>query len=262
MSIARRYGLRWYGADTRTWVHRDRASAAGVPAALRWEEMSPDERWEVDDPDELLAMSIHAERAPMIVEDLREMEPSPLIVAEGSTISPAIVASGVADVDRAVWFLPTSNFEAARMDERGWPAGPRLLGRTVRASIEREAREHRPNALVLDGSRGVGDVIAAVETMFADALREGPRSESLGERRRLLRDANLSIIGQVRGYFARPWAVGDPETVVREFVCECGDPDCVESLQLEVGVVAEAPAVAPGHAPGVTDGAQMGRSAT
>ena len=35
--IARRYGLRWYGADTRTWRHRDRALRAGKrrPAAGR-----------------------------------------------------------------------------------------------------------------------------------------------------------------------------------------------------------------------------------
>ena len=34
--IARRYGLRWYGADTRTWRHRDRALRAGNEAARRW----------------------------------------------------------------------------------------------------------------------------------------------------------------------------------------------------------------------------------
>lgn len=28
--IARRHGLRWYGADTRTWQHRDRALDAGM----------------------------------------------------------------------------------------------------------------------------------------------------------------------------------------------------------------------------------------
>ena len=60
LSIARLFGLRWYGADTRTRVHRDRALAAGVAAARRWEAMDPEARWVVDDPDELLAMSIHA----------------------------------------------------------------------------------------------------------------------------------------------------------------------------------------------------------
>ena len=58
LSIARLFGLRWYGADTRTWVHRDRALAAGVAAARRWEAMDPEARWVVDDPDELLAMSL------------------------------------------------------------------------------------------------------------------------------------------------------------------------------------------------------------
>ena len=42
--LARRHGLRWYNADTQTWAHRDRAIAAGSPAAIRWEAMSPEER--------------------------------------------------------------------------------------------------------------------------------------------------------------------------------------------------------------------------
>lgn len=39
--LARRHGLRWYGADTRTWAHRDQAIAAGHRAAIRWEALSP-----------------------------------------------------------------------------------------------------------------------------------------------------------------------------------------------------------------------------
>ena len=37
-----------------------------------------------------------------------------------------------------------------------------------------------------------------------------------------------------RGYFARPWAQGDPEQVVRSFLCECGQPDCSESVEVTV----------------------------
>lgn len=39
--LACRHGLRWYGADARTWRHRDRALAAGSTAARRWEAMTP-----------------------------------------------------------------------------------------------------------------------------------------------------------------------------------------------------------------------------
>jgi hypothetical protein len=49
--------------------------------------------------------------------------------------------------------------------------------------------------------------------------------ETGAERRALLREANLAIVEQVRGYFARPWATGDSE----------------------VAAVAAGPALAPAH---------------
>ena len=45
--LARRYGLRLYSSDTRTWQHRDRALRAGNAAARRWEAMTPEERWQL-----------------------------------------------------------------------------------------------------------------------------------------------------------------------------------------------------------------------
>ena len=70
--LARRHGLRLYSSDTRTWVHRDRALAAGVGAARRWEALPVAERWSPP-ADELLAMALHHERGPMVVDDLRAL---------------------------------------------------------------------------------------------------------------------------------------------------------------------------------------------
>ena len=99
--LARRHGLRWYNADTQTWAHRDRALRELNPAAQRWEAMTPAQRWEEATPAEMLEMSLHAERGPMVVDDLRRLPRSPLIVAEGSTLSPSVVSSGIADPARA-----------------------------------------------------------------------------------------------------------------------------------------------------------------
>jgi hypothetical protein len=100
--IARRQGLRWYGADTRTWEHRDRALRAGNQAARRWEAMTPQQRWEQSTPAEMLDMSLHAERGPMVLDDLRALPDSPLVVAEGSTLPAQAVSSGIAVCSRAV----------------------------------------------------------------------------------------------------------------------------------------------------------------
>ena len=66
-------------------------------------------------PAELVEMSLHRKRGPMILDDLRRLPESPLVVAEGSTVSP----SGVADRSRAVWLLPSPEFQQARLADRG-----------------------------------------------------------------------------------------------------------------------------------------------
>ncbi len=172
---------------------------------------------------------------------------SPLIVAEGSPLSPADLSAGVAERSRAAWLLPTPEFQRAQLEEREVPRGPRELYLVVAAEIEREAREHAVPILAVDGSRGIDETVEAVETLFAEALALGPRAESLVERRALLREANTAIVSQVRLYYSRPWADGDADVVVREFLCECGDPACEASMRLTVGAVSAAPALAPGH---------------
>lgn len=240
--LARRHGLRWYNADTRTWAHRDRALAEGSAAAIRWEAMTPAGRT-ASTPAEALELSLHRERGPMVVDDLRSLPRSPLTVAEGTTLP----AAAVRDRMRAVWLKPTPEFQRARSEERGLPQAARAFFLLLSATIEREAREHDVPILVVDGESGIAATVAAVERQFEAALAEGPRAETLAERRALLREANEAVVAQVRGYYARPWADGDPEAVVRTFVCECGDRACEASADFRVDAAAEAPVLAPGH---------------
>jgi len=240
--LARRHGLRWYGTDTRTWEHRERAVQAGNPAAIRWEATRPEERWTLPAAD-LLELSLHRERGPMVVEDIRALPRSPLVVAEGSTIP----AGAVHDRSRAVWLLPTPELQRALLEEQGVPHGARELALVLAETIGREARERNLQIVLVDGSRGVGATVAAVERLFADALSVGPRAETATERRALLREANEAIVAQVRGYYARPWAHGDPDEVRRSFLCECGDRGCELSVDVRVGVAAAAPVLADAH---------------
>lgn len=253
-ALARRYGLRRYNADAHTWSHRDRAIAAGNRAAIRWEEMTIAERLEAS-PEEALELNIHWERGPMIVDDVRELPASPLIVAEGTTVLPDIVSGGIADRSRALWLLPTLEFQRARLNERDVPAEVRRhRDRTflhMAKVIADRAQEHDVPVLTVDGSHGVEETIAAVERHFRDALAEGPRAETVTERRALLRSANGAMVSQVRAYLARPWSRGDPESFTREFVCECDDPECRAVLVLPVAAFERAavsgPVVAPAH---------------
>jgi hypothetical protein len=238
--IARRHGLRWYTADAYTWRHRDRALRAGNEAARRWERLKPEERWTKPFPEEQLAMSLHFERGPMIVEDVRRLPARPLAIVEGSTVSPSIVSAGITDRSRTVWLQPTADFFA-----RG---GRRSSGlqRLIRAAIAEEVREHEAPFLLVDGSRGVEEMTEVVEDLFAAALAEGPRAETLPERRELLREANQMVVSQCFDYLARSWSEGDPESFVRAFICECDDPQCTEIVELPISA-ANVRVLAPGH---------------
>ena len=244
---ARRHGLRWYSSDARTWAHRDRALAAGNPAAVRWEAMSPEARWTTLAPAEMLELSLHAERGQMIVDDLRQLPTTPLIVAEGTPVSPEVISAGLAERSHAVWLLPTPEFARARLRERGRAPGPAQLSLLLAETIAQDVRAHGAPTLTVDGSRGLREMTDAVEEHFAGALAAGPRAASLNERRALLREANAAIEAQVRAYYARPWADGDADSVVRTFVCECGTPDCEASVELPLRALAGESPLAPGH---------------
>jgi hypothetical protein len=239
--LTRRHGLRWYGSDTRTWEHRDRALRAGHDAARRWEAMTVEERWVTASPAELLELSLHAERGRMVADDVAALPEAPLVVAEGTPVSPRVAP----DHRRAVWLLPTPAFQELQLGRL--PRGPRELHLLLGETIAREARETGAPVVTVDGSRGIDDLVAEIEARFADVLAAGPRAETPAERRLLLREANEAIVAQVRGYHARPWAQGDADEVVRSFLCECGDPGCAAFVDAPVATAAGGPVLAANH---------------
>jgi len=178
-------------------------------------------------------LNLDFERGPMILDDLRRLPPAPLVIADGSTVLPELVVQGRAERDRAVWLLPTFERHRAFHEKRGMAhlIEYRWL---VAEEIARQAAEFGVNVLHVDNTVGIDEAFAAVEKLFADALAEGPRAETLEERRALLRYANEEVVTQARGYLARPWTTGDEATFVRDFLCECGDPECTEVVELAV----------------------------
>ena len=200
-------------------------------------------------------MSLHHERGPMVVDDVRRLPSSPLAVAEGSTVMPAAVLGAGVEPSRALWLLPTDEFRQARLDERDAPPEVResldAVYRLVADTIERQVEEVGAPALLLDGSLTVEATLAAVEQHFAGALAAGARAESNDERRTLTREANEALVAQVHGYVARPYTEGTAEQIARPFACECDDPECDALLELTVAEWERAatlgPVLAKGH---------------
>lgn len=263
--LARRYGLRWYGADAHTWEHRDRALADGHAAAARWERLSRAERWALP-VEELLAMSLHRERGAMVRDDVQELPAAPLTVAEGTPVTPEVTAGS----GPAVWLLPTAEVQRARLTRRGMTpgSGPFRLYEALRREIEEQVEAYadaRSDAygaacggkkLVVDGQWTVEQTVARVAEVFTPALTAGPVAGTAAERRRVLRYANRAVVRQYQQFHARPWAPPPDEDAVQVFACECGRPACEADVPLPVAAFpappdtsASPPVLAPGHRP-------------
>ncbi|MFN0095908.1 MAG: hypothetical protein ACKVVT_14175 [Dehalococcoidia bacterium] len=241
--LARRHGLRLYSADTMTWVHRDRAIAARVEAAIGWERLSPAERW-AQPIERLVAMALHQERGPMVLDDLAALTGG-LLIAEGTTLP----ASAWRDAAAAVWIMPEPTRQEAVFAERGLAAGPRELYRALSLRIASEAAESAVPVIFNQAGTALDQLISAVERALAPVLarHRAPPSE---ERRNLIREANRGIADQGRHYLARPWSKGSPQSMARDLICECSDVECRSLVQLTLAEFdAQAgPILAEGHA--------------
>ena len=235
--LVRRWGLRLYACDTRTWEHRDRAIAAGVDAALRWEALTPAERAALPTA-EHRALEAIPERQAMILDDLAALPRSPLVLAEGSLLPPS-----AANPARSVWLVPSRDFQARHRDD------PERRTEPIDTVIAAANARGIP-IVIVDGSRPVAEIASEAEARMADALSAGRTAMTVSERRALLREANLDVVRQIRSGCRRSWATADAEVQVRTFTCECGDELCEADIDATVGVVAARPVIARGHVTG------------
>lgn len=236
--LARRHGLRWYSCDTRTWEHRDRALQAGNAGAKLFERLSPSERATASRED-AIAMSLHAERELMVLDDLRALPRSPLIVADGTLIRPRTAGRN------AIWLMASPQIQRSRLQKRQGEV-PRTAPMWRDVLLGEIAATGRPTLNVDDLNRS--ETVAAVERIFAERIASGPTAKTTVERRRLLRQSNLAIVIQYRAGLARPWATASPETTIREFDCECARPGCAALVDLAISAFPdERPVLAPGH---------------
>ena len=140
--------------------------------------------------------------------------------------------------------LMAAGDETARRWNAHTPPRPQPALREERGPLVREARAGlpahppgiaagpvipRPRRL-----RGENTTPDALERHFED-LSGGVSTHA--ERIALIREANLAIANQVRAFYARGDAPGDPEQVIQRFACECGHPACGDFFEAPVGVM-------------------------
>ena len=195
-------------------------------------------------PAEMLELSLHAERGPMVVDDLRQA--AQLAADRRGRLDPLL--GRLVRYRRppgAVWLLPTVESSARSSTSAGSHRSPRALS------------PPRPGDRGVDGgtrcchderrrARGIDEMVAAVEEGSAPALAEGPCAETSAGRRALLRGATRR---------SRPRCALTTRGLGR-WRCRIDPPDvhlrvrrdtCEASVELAVGDLANGPVLAPGH---------------
>ncbi|CAM3105170.1 AAA family ATPase [Stackebrandtia soli] len=238
--LARRFGLRWYNGDAQTWVHRDRAIRSGNVAAQRFEEFTPAQRWKRPLP-ELMAMALHDERGPMIAADVAALSPGPPVVAEGTPIVPSMTG----DWANAVWIVTPPPVRRRRLEQRGVEGAMLNLYLALADTVDATVAEADAPVIVNDDDSTIDGLIAAVAERFAHVLPFGATDRT--QRAELLRASNQAIVDQVRGFFARPWAVGNAETQRATLDCECGGAECLDTVDVVIGELSDVPLISDDH---------------
>jgi len=120
--LAARYGLGTYHCDDGYAGRQARANGEGQPRLHALQTATCDEIWlgEVGTmvADELQA---YGEELPMIVEELVTLGGGPLLV-EGTALLPERVAALLGGRRRAIWVVPTEEFQRRHYAQRAWTA--------------------------------------------------------------------------------------------------------------------------------------------
>jgi hypothetical protein len=231
-ALARRFDLQLYNVDHRTWVHEPRM------ATTEFTLLSMDERWVDATAERMLKWFIDTSRHRfrLVLEDLRRLSDTPMVIVEGPQLFPTSVSAVLAAPDQALFLLPDAQEQSQRLLARGPMLGTSDGVRAranaaerdllISARFAREARELRLTSLPVD--RPLEEMIELAAAHFAAAIERGPRAVDLPSIRRFENDA---IGTQVRLYRESILPLVVPDDPLR-FACECDVPGCAEEVEL------------------------------
>ena len=186
--LAERHRWQWYPCDAHAHNHLNliaHADPAQHPAMYAKLGTSIDELWVHPTPAELLQsiVAINHERFPLILADLRAMPTRPLLLAEGSSLHPELVAPLLTTQHQAIWLVPSEAFARASATRRDKPrrrdrsSDPEryrqnLLerDRLFAEHIRREVAAQGGALIDVDGTQTIEEVAHRVEEHFAPYL--------------------------------------------------------------------------------------------
>jgi hypothetical protein len=179
--LAETYQLQVYHCDEAFETHKLHMSATRKLLTISWDEL-----W-MQPIDTLVAdvFAIYREEFRLIMDDLRALPSWPPILAEGMALLPDLLGPMLANCDRAVWVIPTPDFQRERYPLRGrWvqdilrqcsdpdQAFRNWMNRDIASAqiISAAAVAHGLRMIEVDGQQPIASMAAVIEDQFRPFL--------------------------------------------------------------------------------------------
>src|SRR5262245_45274902 len=119
--IASRFNLDVYRVDEAFETHAQRFDSLRHPALTKWSKSSWNQRWM--QPVEILLQDVIAcyrEHFTLVLEDIFSLPKRKHLLVEGSALLPSQVANLLSRQSRAIWLIPTADFQRTQYSKRDW----------------------------------------------------------------------------------------------------------------------------------------------
>lgn len=184
-----------YSCDDAYEAHLKRAQAGEQPLMSKASTMTWDEVW-MHPPEQLVTreLAFYREEFGMVVEDLLAMPHTTPILAEGAALLPECLTADLESVRRAVWVVPTEEFQRREYARREWvknilrrcsdpeQAWENWMARDAgfARAVAHQAQERVFQLIEVDGSRSIEEHAQVIADHFrlGKCRDDGRRSSS------------------------------------------------------------------------------------
>ncbi|EFH89758.1 hypothetical protein [Ktedonobacter racemifer] len=185
--LVTRYGWRLYRCDDAYARHAEEATVTHEPTLYHLSRLAPDALWLERSVEQQIReeFAFYHDEWRLIVRDLEALPRDVPILAEGAALLPGLVAPLLCERSRAMWMVPTVDFQLTYYRQRAWArevvrecrdpeqAFENWMQRDsgfARAVIQ-EARQYHLNVVVVDGTRTLAQNLAYVEQAWRGGVQ-------------------------------------------------------------------------------------------
>ncbi len=181
-ALVERYGMRYYDCDHAFYQHNEIVTLEKQPVFYRVMHLSSEALWMRPVAQQIVEeIAIYREEFPLILADLLALPGPGPVLAEGAALLPECVAPLLADPRRAIWVIPTAEFQLHHYSCRDWTkdivkdtsdpqqAFQNWMQRDIAFArfVRQEAEQRSLRVLVVDGEDSLAKNIRLVDEQLS-----------------------------------------------------------------------------------------------